>query len=205
MSRSFRTCGVVLVAAAFATTARAEPPPIPALFLICGLDPAVVLDVTVATFDEQQVAGVVNLVFVDEAQADDGGIATPAPGDEVVVPGSCGVSTPAGSRVLLLIDAAGACMDSFVLDENGVVALGRPDIVTSEEAGAAAVSDTCESDLREAGFDPPRQDETLERLFGCAATSSPAATFPFVLLLAAGAALSFRRRRGAIDVVNAAS
>lgn len=189
-----------------AAPGRAEPMPTPPLFDLCYLQPAAALDVSIESAEDSQVTGVVNAVYA-RTDRDGGGPAVDVSVDDsVTVPGWCGSWTSAGARALLLLDDLGDCVRAFEIDDDGILEDSKPDTVTSEEAGAAAISGDCEDALHEAGYDPPVYEESpLVRLFGCASTAAPDGLSLLSLLFLLALARSRRRRpcvaRGGISNV----
>ncbi len=191
------TACLVVVVGAWAAHVHAEAVA-PPLYALCWNDLSAVLDVSVESADDVQVSGVVNEAFVRDDPASDGGPAASfSAGDEVTLPGWCGSATTAGARALLLLDAEGSCTRAFALDDAGVLEEGRPDVITSEEAGDAAMSEDCQATLNAAGYNPVYEESPLVRLLGCSATSAADGPLLFATfaLLAAYRGRS-RRRRG---------
>lgn len=173
--------------------ADALPPP---LFAVCFEEASVALDATIEAVDEERVGAAVHAVFVREGVY--GGVYV-AIGERFALDGTpCVDHVEPGPRAVLLLDDGLRCTRAFLADETGALELGKPDVVTTDEAAAAAVRDDCTTALMDAGYRPPPSESPLEAVFGCSAagvaTSATGATLGALLLLGGRGR---RRRRGA--------
>lgn len=190
------TCAAVISSFLCSFVVRAEPIYVP-LFDLCNGGARVLLDVDVLSVDAGAVNAEVNAVFVKDADVPDAGpppFADLGPGDEVQLEECFGQGDTA--RALVMFDGAGVCLHSFPVDDEGVLEDGKPDTITVEEAGEAAVADDCSAALSEAGFDASRyQESPLVSLLGCASTTSDVPTWAAIGLALSFASAAARRRR----------